>query len=564
MYRITENCVCCGTCKDVCFVEAITNEGSIFKINTDCCVCCGVCAGACPAGAIESEDDFFDLIIKNAKLVVNKPVKTIDIYDIGVKNGKIDKISAADGLPSYTAKDIYDAQNRCLIPGLIEPHMHIKAPLGDDTDILDFDTASKCAAHGGVTTFMDFSSTLPSVSLLNAVDDRIKEMEMKSALDYSCHCKVVNLVPSELLLDAAVKELKYQKSKNPSDKKEVEDAQKKVDDSVKARLQEIPLIIKEKKIPTFKLFMTYRKANVMIDDVYMLKVMKAIKDNGGRCGFHAECNAIAEYNEELFDKENNLDWKYFPDYKPNICEAEAVSRVLYYAKLLDAPVYFYHISTKESVELIKKAQDNGVDVVAETCSHYLMLTKKYNEGEDGILYLMSPPLRTEEDQDALWKGLREGVIKLVSSDNCTFTRKQKERKLIDKKPDFRKPINGISGIEERFTLMRWGVDNGKISEEDFVRILSENPAKEFGCYPQKGCLNIGSDADMVIYDPNMVSHLNVKDLHYPDELDYSVFKDFYAKGKIISTIRRGEFLVKDGVYTNERTKGKFIERKLLK
>ena len=502
----------------------------------------------------------YDLVVENG-LVITPESK--GYKDIAIKGGKIAEIAEPGGLDEskLSRAEVYNAKGMCVIPALVEPHMHIKAPLGGVVDILDFDSASICAAFGGVTTNIDFTSTLPGDSLLQAVQERKAEMQ-KSKLDYACHCKVVNLVTSDLVFAATLADAKYAQTRAPEDKALADEANARVERSIQDRLAEIPDIINKEGIPTFKLFMTYRKADVMIDDVYLLKVLKAVKEHGGRCGFHAESNAIAEYNEEVFAREGKLDWKYFPEYKPNLCEAEAVSRVLHYAELLKAPIYFFHISARESVELIRQAKRRGVDVIAETCSHYLMLNKSYNSREDGILYMMSPPLRGEEDQKALWDALNDGTLSLVSSDNCTFTRKQKEEPLKNGPHDFRKPISGVSGIEERFTLMRWAVDHEKITEQQFVKLLCENPAKIFGCYPQKGCLAVGSDADLTIFDPSRVSRLTKKDLHYPAELEYSIYEEFEAMGKVISTIRRGEFLVKDEVYNADASNGKFIKRVL--
>ena len=504
----------------------------------------------------------YDLVIVNGEVITPE---SKSFKDIAIKDGKIAEIAERGHLDKSEMQgaEVYDVSGKCVIPGLVEPHMHIKAPLGGFTDILDFDSASKCAAFGGVTTFIDFSSTLPGDSLVQAVEDRKKEMK-KAKLDYSCHCKVVNLVTTDLVSEANLAEAKFKKTGSDADKVAAQAAAAKVGKAINDRLSEIPQIIQNEGIPTFKLFMTYRKADVMIDDTYMLKVLAAVKKYGGRCGFHAESNAIAEYNEELFAQKGTLDWKYFPECKNNLCEAEAVNRVLYYAKLLDVPIYFFHLTTKESVALVRKAKQEGVDVIAETCTHYLTLTKEKNDGDDGILYLMSPPLRTEEDQDALWDGLRDGTLSLVSSDNCTFTRKQKEAPLKNGERDFRKPINGVSGIEERFTLMRHAVNDGKISERDFVKLLCENPAKVFGCYPQKGCLKKGSDADIVIYDPDKTFRLLKENLHYPNELEYSIYSDFDAKGCIESTIRRGEFLVKKNEWNDSASQGKFLRRTLSK
>lgn len=506
------------------------------------------------------------ILIKNGRVVTGDSIVESDIL---VRDEKIHQLGQPGSFQEMEKEAVVvDAGGRYVMPGLVEPHMHIKAPLGGFTDILDFDTVSKCAAYGGVTTFMDFSSTLPGVSLEKAVDERKAEME-KSVQDYSLHCKVVNLAETEDIYDAMLKEARYLKAKSAGDealtearKAEMDAAKRKVDEASEARLREIPNIVREG-IPTFKLFMTYRKAGVMIDDVYMLKVMKAVRDAGGRCGFHAESNAIAEYSEEVFETEGRLDWEDFPECKPNLCEAEAVQHVLAFAELLKAPVYFFHLSTKESVELVRAAKKRGVDVLAETCTHYLTFTKEKNKGKDGILYLMSPPLRAAEDQDELWEALRDGTLSLVSSDNCTFTRADKEEPLNGGAPDFRKPISGVSGVEERFGVMMKAVNDKRITLQDFVKLTSVNPAKIFGCYPRKGALEAGSDADLIVVDPDKPFRMDINSLHYPEALDYAVYDGMEAEGSPVTVIRRGEFLIRDGEYLGKPGTGEFLKRKLL-
>jgi len=511
--------------------------------------------------AERKEMNMSKMIIKNGALVSSSKVCQKDIY---IENGKIKAIGEPGDFldEEKNAEEIYDAKGNYVLPGLIEPHMHIKAPLGGIVDILDFDSASVCAAYGGVTTFMDFSSTLPGDSLKAAVKTRREEMQI-SKLDYSLHCKVVNLADAQDIAGAMAAEAAFAKDKNERTMAAVKEANERVNSQVKARLEEIPDIVKNGKIPTFKLFMTYRKANVMIDDVSMLKVMAAVRDAGGRCGFHAESNAIAEYNEELFEKEGKLDWSYFAEYKGNLCEAEAVRRVLYYAQLLKAPVYFFHLSTREAIEAVKEARKKGVDVIAETCCHYLAFTKEKNEGKDGILYLMSPPLRTKDDQEALWQAVKNDDIKIVSSDNCTFPRAMKEAPLTDNKPDFRKPISGVSGLEERFGVLMRAVNEGKIGIQDLVRVACENPAIYFGCGNRKGFLKDGYDADIVIVDRMKRVTLNRESLHYPEQLEYALYEDFEVTGYPVTTIRRGEYLVKDGVYNENASLGLFIERELV-
>lgn len=506
-----------------------------------------------------------NILIKNGMVVSPNGVKKQDVL---LRDGKVAALGDAAAFAGCDSAEVVDAAGCHVFPGLIEPHMHIKAPLGGITDIMDFDSAAKCAAFGGITTFMDFSSTLPGMALKDAVRDRLEEMK-GNVLDYSVHCKVVNLVSKESMTALMDAEMALQQAA-PADKAaaqaKVERAQAVVDGEVQSHLDEIPQLIANG-IPTFKLFMTYRKANVMIDDVYMLKVLAAVRDAGGRCGFHAECNAIAEYNEELFCRNNTLRWEDFPRCKPAVCEEEAVRRVLYYAEMLKAPIYFFHISTKGAVEAIREAKKRGVDVIAETCSHYLTLTQEKNAGEDGILYLMSPPLRSQEDQDALWEGLADGTLSLVTSDNCSFPRWMKEESLdrgADGKvvQDFTKVISGVSGIEERFGLMLHEVGRHKgFTLEKVAEVLCENPAKVFGCYPRKGCLQVGSDADVTVVNLNDNSYkLTLDNLHYPvygqdgvgkTGLEYAVYGDHVAGGRVVHTIRRGEFLVRDGKYQGE-------------
>jgi dihydropyrimidinase len=461
----------------------------------------------------------FDMVIKNGKIVT--PLSTFE-GDIGVRDEKIAAIGASlDG-----GRRTIDAAGNYVLPGLVDPHMHIAAPFGGNIDILDFYTAGRAAAFGGVTTIMDFCNTTPGQSVLESLHKRREEMR-KGSLDFGIHAKFVE-ANSRLL-------------------SEIRD-------------------IVDFGSPSFKMFMTYRKAGVMIEDTDLLKVLAEASRWGGMCGFHAESNPIAEYNEARLLAEGKRDWKYFPLCKPNVCEYEAVSRVLHYAAFLDAPVYFFHLSTAEAVEMVRRARKQGVKVQAETCTHYLTLTSAKNNGPDGILYLMSPPLRGETDREALWKGLADGALSIVGSDNCSFTRELKEIGLDRDEtgaviPDFTKVVNGVCGLEERLELLlAEGVQKGRISLNKLVEIAAANPARIFGCYPQKGALEPGSDADIVILDPEKQMRLEAGNLHYG--LDYSIYDDFTSPMRPIMTIRRGEVLVENGTFLGKEGTGRFLKRKL--
>lgn len=472
-----------------------------------------------------------DLLVKDGTVVTASETFHADI---GVEDEKISYIAAPgslDYLVNKVSEDgrltkVVEAEGKYVLPGLIEPHMHVMAPFSNTIDILDFYTASKCAAFGGVTTFMDFSTTTKDTPVLKAVDERINEMS-DSVLDYSLHAKFINAGESSQDLKNTVKKLV------------------------------------EAGVPTFKMFTIY--PGVRIADSDILKIMEAAKQEGALCGFHAESDAIADFMTKKLLDEGKKDWEYFNKAKPNACEAEAVNRILTFSELLDAPVYFYHLTTKEAIELVRQAKKRGVKVQAETCSHYLTLTEEKNKGENGIDYLMSPPLRTEEDRKAMWEGIKDGTLSLVTSDNEVFTRKIKEKDLDEdeqtkeKIADFSTPVNGIPGLEERFGLLMMGVNRGDISLNKMVEVSSTNPAKVFGCYPKKGSLAIGSDADIIIVDPEKTVPLVRENLHYPSGLDYDLYKGFTSKGWPVCTIRRGEILVEDGEFKGKRKTGKFLK-----
>jgi dihydropyrimidinase len=461
----------------------------------------------------------FDLLIKNGKIVT--PLSTFE-GDVGVRDGKI----AAVGASLEGTGRVIDGTGKYVLPGLVDPHMHIAAPFGGNIDVLDFYTAGRAAAFGGVTTIMDFCNTTPGESVLESLHKRREEM-LKGSLDFGIHAKFVE-ANSRLL----------------SEIREIVDFGS----------------------PSFKMFMTYRKAGVMIEDADLLKILAEAARWGGMCGFHAESNPIAEYNEDRLRAGGKLDWKYFPLCKPKVCEYEAVNRVLSYAAYLDAPVYLFHLSTAEAVEMVRRAREQGVKVQAETCTHYLTLTSAKNDGPDGILYLMSPPLRGEADREALWRGLVEGVLSVVGSDNCSFTRELKEIGLERDKngkviPDFTRVVNGVCGLEERLgLLLAEGVQKKRVSLNKLVEIASANPARIFGCYPQKGALDTGSDADIVILDPEKQMKLSAENLHYG--LDYSIYDDFTSPMWPIMTICRGEVLVENGRFLGREGTGRFLKRTL--
>lgn len=465
----------------------------------------------------------FDLIIKRGTVV---SADSSYLADIAIKDSKIVAISETGIFDS--AKRVIDAAGKYVLPGIIDPHCHIHAGVNGIYDTLDFYTASRCAAFGGVTTMLDFSESKKGKSVLEAIKERHEEMKA-CAVDYGIHAKFVEAN------DKIIEEIKD---------------------------------IVAYGCPTFKLFMTYRKSGVMIEDDDILKVMAEARAQGAMPGFHCESNALVEYCTEKLCQEGNRAWSAFPLSRPNICELEAVNRIIAYAKFMDCPIYIFHLSTGEAMDAVYNAQKAGIKVTAETCPHYLTLTDEVYQTADGHLNMMSPPLRSEKDLNKLWEGLADGTLTIIGSDNCTFTREIKEQNLEvnedgSVKPDFTKVISGSCGVEERLALLiSEGINKGRISWNQLVKMTSLNPAKTFGLYPQKGAIQVGFDADMVIVDPEKEVTLSDETLHYG--IGYTIYQGITPKGWPVMTIRRGDILVEDGKFLGEKGSGQFLHRKLTK
>lgn len=448
-----------------------------------------------------------DLVLKNGHIVTHESIFPGDI----VINGGVICAITAPG-ESGTSHHTVDATGKYIFPGLIDPHVHLNAQLGTGRDIHDFYTASRMAAFGGVTSFIDFSETVRGQSPLEALKIRKNQMT-DCAIDYSLHAVFV-------------------------------EAPKNLEDEVKGAVSF--------GCPSIKMFTTYK--NLQISDEEILAVMEEAAKHNALPIFHAENDAIAQRESLRHIKENKLDWKFFPESKPNICEEEAISRVISYAKFTNCPLHIFHLTTEEGLNLIAAGQQAGVDVTAETCPHYLMFTKEKNSGRDGYLYIMSPPLRDKIDQDAMWRGLSDGTISNVGSDNCTFSREMKYTK------NYQEVLNGVTGMEERVhVLMAEGVEKGRISLSKFCEVTSYNPAKIFGLYPKKGTILPGSDADFMIYDPHTPGTVTPETMHHMT--DYNIYDGLKVKGWPVMTIRRGEVIVESGEFKGKRGSGGFLVRR---
>lgn len=451
-------------------------------------------------------------IIKNGIIVTDSNEYKSDVLIDG------EKIVAIGSDFNYKDIDIIDATGCYVLPGGIDVHTHFDLQAGDHRAVDDYYTGSIAAACGGTTTIVDHISFGPSgCSLHYQIDEYYKLSNNKSVVDYSFHGVIQH-----------------------------------VNDNILDEMEELF----NEGITSMKIYMTY---DSKLDDESIYEVLKKAKELGMIIAVHAENDGVINHLREKFAKENLLKPIYHAKSRPEECEAEAVSRISHIASILDdAPLYIVHLSSEKGLIECKKVIDsNQKNFFVETCTQYLLLTEdKYNDDIEGLKYTMSPPLRKENDIEALWEGIREGYIKIVATDHCPFNF---ETKIKYGKDNFITCPMGFPGVEERFPLMfSEGVMKNRISINKFVEVVSTNPAKAYGLYPEKGVILPGSDADIVIMDPNLKSTISISNRH--SNVDYCGYEGKEIQGTIKIVMQRGNILYNDGKFLGEKGDGKFIKR----
>jgi dihydropyrimidinase len=449
------------------------------------------------------------LLIKNGNIVNSEKIEKADIL---IENDKIKEIGE-----DLTLKEgeIIDAKGNYILPGIIDSHVHFQLPVKGTITADDFYTGTKAAACGGVTTIIDFAHPEnKNESLLKAIEKRKTEANENVCVDYSLHAAIISS-----------------------------------DDDI---LKEIPKLI-DNGITSFKLYMTYREEGIMVDDADLYFIMKILAKFDGLPVVHAENNYLLEKLRAKYLSSDKTLAIYHARSRPNFAEDEAIRRVIYFADATNCPLFIFHLSTKEGLLSFANAKRKGKNVWAETCPHYLLLNENRLKGEDGNLFIMSPPLRTNEDKNALWHGLKRGDISIISTDHCSFNLQQKST------PDFSKVPSGLPGVETLLPIIyTHGVLKKRITINNLVEVLCENPAKIYGLYPRKGTVSVGSDADIVIFDPEMKATIDYKNLHM--NVDWSPYQDWKLVGYPIYTILRGNIIYKHGKFYGDKRLGKFIRR----
>lgn len=455
--------------------------------------------GLCPAlfpylGGFEMKKQ---LLIKNGRIV--SPEKTW-AGDILVEDGKI---AAMGQNLSKDGCDAYDASGCLLFPGFIDAHTHLDMDTGATVTADDFSTGTQAAICGGTTTLIDFATQDRGMTLAQALETWHKKADNRSFCDFAFHMAITDW-----------------------------------NDTTRA---EIAHMVKAG-ITSFKLYMAYNNLRVTDGEIY--EILKAVGRIHGIIGVHCENGDLV--NEMVAEnlRAGRTTPNYHPLSRPDFVEAEAISRYCYLAEAAGVPIHIVHLSTALGLAEVRKARARGTKVYVETCPQYLTLDASLYEsgGFEAAKYVCSPPLRASEDQAALWGALKSGEIQTISTDHCSFNFKgQKELG----KDDFSKIPNGMPGLEHRpAAIYTAGVAAGRITENDMARLCSENAARLFGLYPRKGVLAVGSDADIVVWDPAAKGVIRAAKQHH--NCDYTPYEGMETRGSAKAVFLRGDQAVENG------------------
>ena len=455
----------------------------------------------------------FDTIIRNGSVVT-----ATDTYqaDIAIANGKIAAI--AKDLPTQNASEILDATAKLVVPGGIDVHTHLDMPFGGTTSADDFETGTRAAAFGGTTTLIDFAIQYKNQPLRQAFDNWMSKASNKAVSDYAFHCIVTDVSGGQL--------------------------------------SEMNDLVREG-VTSFKLFMAYPGV-FMLDDGSIFKALQTTSKNGGLICMHAENGSAIDVIVQQALAEGKKAPKYHALTRPTTAEAEATARAIALAEMAGAPIYIVHLSCNDALEKVREARDRGLPVYAETCPQYLYLSLESFDvpGFEGAKYVFTPPLREKWNQEKLWNGLKCDHLQVVSTDHCPFCFKEQKELGRD---DFTKIPNGGPGIEHRMSLIySGGVASGRFSANRFVELVSTSPAKLFGLYPRKGTIAVGSDADLVIFDPKRKDTISAITHHM--RVDYSMFEGIQVTGVPEVVLSRGKVLVEGNKFLGRAGQGEFLRR----
>lgn len=446
------------------------------------------------------------LLIKNGNIITSNSEYTADIL---VKDEKI--IAIGKDL-DVSGHEIVDATGKYVMPGGVDEHVHYNS-----FNSLGYEH-SHAALVGGTTTVGDFVVQPVGIGLKQSIIDYKREkVDGVSSPDYVLHGIIMD--PSEETV---------------------------------ADLVNMPSV----GVSSVKLFMAYKGMPFYVSDEWIFKALLKGKEAGVTIMVHAENADIIDVLTKKLVAEGKTEPKYFGDSRPVLSEAEATSRAIYMAKVADAPIFVVHVTNQKAAEAIREAYNEGVSAYGETCTHYLMLNDENlsKPNFEGAKYVCNPPLRPQSDVDFMWEAINKGWLTSVGSDHCAIMGgfAEGKHKGID---DFSKIPPGSPGVQERlYMLWTYGVEEGRISRQKFVDVCSTTPAKVCGIYPQKGEIAVGSDADIVVFDPNYRSTISLKDSLSGS--DYCTYEGYKQKGIAEKVFLRGKLVAESGKFVGELGKGK--------
>jgi dihydropyrimidinase len=464
------------------------------------------------------------LLIKNGRIVTATDDYTGDVLIEGEKivavGRNLDVLAAAqNGVADARAgaPTIIDATGLLVLPGGIDPHVHLDMPFMGTFSSDTHESGTRAALFGGTTTVIDFVLQTQGHSLKEALAQWNSRARGTAVGDYSFHMAVTDY-----------------------------------NDNTRAEIRQM---IEDEGITSFKTFMAYKGA-LMIDDRQMTALMQEVRQHGGMVTVHATNGDIIDYLIAKHRAEGNLSPRYHYLSQPEVTEAEASSRFVDIANYTGCPGYIVHLTCEGALNAVRNATKRNQKVFVETCIQYLLLDDSlYEKDFEGAKWVMSPPLRKKKDQTTLWAGINQGLVNVVATDHCPFLWKQK---LMGEK-DFSKIPNGHPAIENRIELLySEGVDKGRITLNKFVEVACTNPAKIFGMFPRKGTIAPGTDADIVLFDPRHKHTLSAATHHM--NVDYSAYEGWEVTGKVRTVILRGRVAIDNGQCLVDKGYGQFIKR----
>jgi dihydropyrimidinase len=453
-------------------------------------------------------------LIKNGRIITASDDYVADILIEG------ENIKAIGKDLDIQADQLIDAKGLLVFPGGIDPHVHLSMPFMGTFSSDDYETGTRAALYGGTTTVIDFILQKQGNSLRAAFEEWSGRANGNAVGDYGFHMAVTDF-----------------------------------NDSTKAEIKEII----EEGITSFKTFMAYKGA-LMIDDRQMIGLMEEVKEQGGLVTVHATNGDMIDYLIQKHRNEGKLSPLYHYLSQPEVTESEAAERFTDMANYTGCPAYIVHLTCEGALDAVRNATRRNQKVFVETCMQYLILDASlYEQGFEGAKWVMSPPLREKKDQATLWAGINQGLVQLVGTDHCPFKWEQK----LPGKNDFSKIPNGHPGIEHRMELLfSEGVNKGKISLNKYVEVTSANASKIFGMFPQKGTVAVGSDADIVIFDPHEKHTISAQTHHM--NTDYSGYEGWEVTGKVKTVFLRGKMVINENICLGEKGYGKFVKRNKVK